>query len=41
MFDIRGQQVKFPVIQVRKTALGAERRACMTLRAYINNFCNS
>ena len=42
IFDIRGQhevlKVTFPVIRVSKTALGAERRAVMTHRAYINNF---
>ena len=42
IFDIRGQhevlKVTFPVIRVSKTALGAERRAIMTYRAYINNF---
>ena len=42
MFDIRGQhevlKVTCPVIRVSKTALGAERRAIMTHRAYINNF---
>ena len=40
--DIRGQhevlKVTLPVIRVSKTALGAERRAIMTHRAYINNF---
>ena len=42
IFDIIGQhevlKVTFPVIRVRKAALGAERRAIMTHRAYINNF---
>ena len=42
IFDIRGQhdvlKVKFKVVRVSKTALGAERRVFMTHRAYINNF---
>ena len=45
MFDIRGQhdvlKVKFKVIWVSKSALGAERRTFMTHRAYINNFLNT
>ena len=42
LFDIRGQhdvlKVKFKVIRVSKTALGAERRTFITHLAYINNF---
>ena len=42
IFEIRCQhkvlKVTFKVIRVSKTALGAERRAFMTHRAYINNF---
>ena len=45
LFDIRGQhevlKVKFKVIRVSKTALGAERRTFMTHLAYINNFLNT
>ena len=45
IFDIRGQhevlKVKFKVIRVSNTALGAEWRAFMTHRAYINNFWNT
>ncbi len=42
LFDIRGQhdvlKVKFKVIRVSKTALGAERTTFMTHLAYINNY---
>ena len=42
IFDIRGQhevlKVTCPVIRVSKTALGAERRAIMTHRAYNQQF---
>ena len=45
VFDIRGKhevlKVTFKVIRVSKTALGAERRTCMTNLAYINDFSNT
>ena len=45
IFDIRGEhevlKVKYKVIRVSKTALGAERRTFMTYLEYINKFWNT